>query len=1260
MRKTSTFVLLSAVSFLLALSATAQDFTSFESQQFRPLAMSPDGSQLFVTNTPDNRLEVFDISADGISFVTSVSVGLEPVAIAARTNSEIWVVNHLSDSISIVDLSGTEPRVVRTLLVGDEPRDIVFAGTGNQRAFITTAHRGQNSPYMDPDNVSEATTPGIGRADVWVFDALALGTELGGTPIEIVELFGDSPGALAVSPDGSKVYASVFKSGNQTTALSEGVVCDGGPGAGTCVSMPGEPTSPGGLPSPNEDADSIPQPEVGIIVKYDGSAWRDELNRDWSNQVRFNLPDLDVFSIDAAAAVPAQLQAFPSVGTVLFGMAVNPSSGNLYVTNTEALNEVRFLGPRTAGSSVTTVHGHFAESRITVIEPSTGSVIPQHLNKHIDYSVSPAPTSVRDASLSMPTHIAISGDGSTLYVAAKGSGKIGVFDTAELENDTFTPSPASHIQLSGGGPTGLVLDEARDRLYVLTRFDNTVSIIDAATASEGQRVALFNPEPATITEGRPYLYDAAYTSSNGEVSCASCHIAGDKDEIAWDLGNPFASVQNNPNPFKNPPAGDIDFHPIKGPMLTQTLRGIDSHGPLHFRGDQADPANPMDEVAAFMTINPAFVALMGRDAELTTEEMSELSDFVMALTPPPNPNRNLDFSLTPVQASGFSLYFSEPQSCGQCHKVNPGARWFGTSGLSDLLGTQAYKVSHLRNVYERIGMFGRPDTADVISLDPNEHNHMGDQIRGYGYLHDGSHDTLFRYNRLINLSFNNFDLDATVEEQDQMRRDVEQFQLVFPSNLRPVVGQQVTITANSTAATHARADLLITRAEVGDSELVVKGMIGGEARGWYLSAADTFTSDRSAEATLTDSALRAQANLADQELTYTAVPVGSGMRVGIDRDRDTVLDGDDNCPAAANPLQEDADGDSLGDACDPDTDGDGMPDEWEVQYGLDPLDPSDAAADGDGDYLVNLDEYNHSTNPNAPDSDSDWIKDGYEVLFLYSDPLSSDSDNDGMPDFWEGINWLLINDGTNGPNDPDGDGYTNLEEYQNGTKPRVFDAQPNAAPIVDAGPDQNTTLPLTAQLAGSVSDDGLPVPDEISLTWTIVSGLAGASISNASIADPIVSFTLPGTYVLRLTASDSISESADDVEITVSAGNDSDGDTMSDAWETTHSYNPYDAADALLDSDSDGLTNAEECALGSNPASKHSDSDWLGDGFEVNTLGTSPILTDTDGDTIDDRWEGMYGTGPTDPASGGYNPDGDAYTNLEEYINGTNPNSPDP
>ena len=111
--------------------------------------------------------------------------------------STLWVVNHLSDSVSIVDIGSTPPRVVRTLLVGDEPRDIVFAGPTDAdghfvRAFVTTARRGQNVPASVPPDL---TTPGTPRALVWVFDA----TALEGTPQTIVELFGDTPRALAAS-----------------------------------------------------------------------------------------------------------------------------------------------------------------------------------------------------------------------------------------------------------------------------------------------------------------------------------------------------------------------------------------------------------------------------------------------------------------------------------------------------------------------------------------------------------------------------------------------------------------------------------------------------------------------------------------------------------------------------------------------------------------------------------------------------------------------------------------------------------------------------------------------------------------------------------------------------------------------------------------------------------------------------------------------------------------------------------------------------
>jgi len=108
---------------LLLPRAHAQlDYTLFESGPVRPIALSPDKTRLFVVNTPDGYLQVYDLSGGLTAPEVAVPVGLEPVAVAARNNDEVWVVNHLSDSVSIIDFSVAPPRVVRTLLVGDEPR----------------------------------------------------------------------------------------------------------------------------------------------------------------------------------------------------------------------------------------------------------------------------------------------------------------------------------------------------------------------------------------------------------------------------------------------------------------------------------------------------------------------------------------------------------------------------------------------------------------------------------------------------------------------------------------------------------------------------------------------------------------------------------------------------------------------------------------------------------------------------------------------------------------------------------------------------------------------------------------------------------------------------------------------------------------------------------------------------------------------------------------------------------------------------------
>ena len=92
----------------------------------------------------------------------------------------------------------------------------------------------------------------------------------------------------------------------------------------------------------------------------------------------------------------------------------------------------------------------------------------------------------------------------------------------------------------------------------------------------------------------------------------------------------------------------------------------------------------------------------------------------------------------------------------------------------------------------------------------------------------------------------------------------------------------------------------------------------------------------------------------------------------------------------------------------------------------------------------------------------------------------------------------------------------------------------NQPPIVSAGPDRALALPAFALLDGTVADDGLPIPPGVvTVSWTMVSGPGTVLFSDPSAADTAVSFSGAGTFVLRLTASDSILGAFDDVTVTV-------------------------------------------------------------------------------------------------------------------------------
>jgi DNA-binding beta-propeller fold protein YncE len=932
--------------------------------QVRPLALSPNGKYLFAANTPDNRLEIFRVEGAGrIVPIGSVPVGLVPVAVAARSDNEVWVVNHLSDSVSVVKLIGGIGVVTNTLNVGDEPRDIVFA---RDRAYITTAHRGQNT-----GDAYDLQTPGKDRADVWVFDANNPGPR-----ITKLTFFADTPRALAVSADGSRVYAAAFMSGNQTTAVSEEAVRlvygDNFPG-------PRAVRLPNGV--------LVPQPPVGLIVKWDGAAWRDPYGTDFSAYVKIKLPDKDVFTIDATANPPVAVASgtFTHVGTTLFNMAVNPKNGHIYVSNTDAHNDIRFEGHN---AGFTSVRGRIADSRITVIDPSTGTVAGHDLNPHVDYTQDGNPAE-KALSVASPQDMYVSSDGKKLYVVAQGSQKLAVYDTASLEAGDTMPRAENQIQLSGGGPTGVVVDEKHRRAFVLTRFDNSISMIDLTKGAEIQKHEMFNPEPESVVVGRKYLYDANLTSQHGVTSCSSCHIGGDKDELAWDLGNPggiplkitdLGNVMTiDPNVIKAllPRFAPIFIanQPLKGPMTTQSLRGMDNHGAMHWRGDRngaiqqsgapfIDPATNapivsaqpnagiFDEVKAFKSFNVAFPGLVGNDAELSDNDMGEFTDFVLQMMYPPNPIRNLDNSLTAEQQAGRNFYFNAHpvtgqelpsdrfHNCNGCHTLNlagnagasPHPGFFGTDGkLSFEFETQIFKVPHLRNQYTKIGMFGSsPDSlqpgTQILQAAPN---FVQDQVRGFGFQHDGSLGQLehfFTAQVFLRATANviladgtvvppnpfgiqfidpnqpfkapgvpNFTTDANGNDPGGfgLRHAIVAFMMAFDSNFAPIVGQQVTVTPSNVASTSARLDLFEARANAGECDLVAKTNVFGATAGMLYKAGSWQAASTYLPA-ITDAQLRQKLGQPlTPPVTFTCVPPGDGQRVALDRDNDGYADWDE-------------------------------------------------------------------------------------------------------------------------------------------------------------------------------------------------------------------------------------------------------------------------------------------------------------------------------------------------------------------------------
>ena len=789
------------------------DFVHFESQQVHPEVITPSGDRLLVVNTPDGHLEMFDITGTSPVHLGAIPVGLEPVSVACADDSTAWVVNNLSDDVSIVNLNTMHTR--KTLRVGDEPNDVVFAGSPAQ-AYVSVSNEDVVKVYDPATLALNATIPIAGR----------------------------SPRMLARDASGSHVYVAIFHGNNRTSILPTALVPDD--------SIPQDPDFP---------RDSIPghgAPKTGLIVQQQPPAnnWFDRYGNMWNSKIKYTVQDVDVAEISTASQTVSR--NFGTLGTANLAMAVNGTDGRIGVASLNARNMERFEER---------VRGYTVETNISFVT-QTGTTVTRVLNPQIDFSTVPGTQAEADSAIGTPAGLAYSSDGLRAYVTSLASNKLGVLNPYGAGTG-LNPVVKARVNCVAG-PTGVVVDDARHRLYIVGRFYNQLQTLSTADFSQIalQRLGM-NPTTDEIVNGRKFFY-GGFTSAHGDQSCASCHLFGDMDGQAWDLGNPTGSFAPPPPTPPNPP-GLQGFDPMKGPMTTQTLRGLANTTPFHWRGDRAD-------LSAF---NPAFVSLMGRATQLPDSEMSAFSDFVMALTYPPNPSELLDRSQpdappgTPSAKRGQTDFINTPLDgplrCNDCHTETSFGP--GTNRLlipaSALLEPQDMKVPQLRNEYRKTGFSSAPSAVNR---------------RGFGFTHDGGTDNLFDFLHFVRFGFTD----------DDQRRDMEAYLLSFDTGTAPAVGYQITFdgTNNGDAVAIAQMDTLEAQAGLNYCDLIAKGRVNGQPRGWEYLGGGNWAPDKAAEATITSADLRALGG-PGSEVTVSGVPKGSGHRMGIDRDRDGDLDGDE-------------------------------------------------------------------------------------------------------------------------------------------------------------------------------------------------------------------------------------------------------------------------------------------------------------------------------------------------------------------------------
>lgn len=595
---------------------------SMESPQFHPVEVL--GGRVFVANTPAGTVDVID--AESRKIVRRVPVGVDPVCVVARPDGkEVWVANHVSDSVSVIDTDPASPTFLHVVATVqefdpktkatkfDEPVGIAFAG--NDKAYVALSSENQ-----------------IAVIDV----AMRTITKRLTIPAQ-------EPRAIAVR-DG-KLYVIPFESHNQTQLSG-----------GTKEQIDGKLVTFDAYNHSIQNNNVLSIGHVVDIVKHP------------------KVPDRDLFVFDTKT--DTLVSTVEGLGTLLYGVGVD-GKGNVFVAQTDARNDSN-------GRSGTKKHGlkemenRAFLNRITKVAFKNGKA-----GKPQFFELEPLPPNhpKPEDALATPFAIQATADDATLVATAAGSDKL--FTVDAKSGDVL-----GRIEV-GAGPRGVALDGNNVWvLNALANTVTLVDLTDRATPRAVTTITLDDPTHPTFKRGR-IAFNTAKASTTRTFSCASCHPDGHTDQLLWVLDTPIVTGGNQIMPRSTMPARGLrdtaPFHwdgipgdPYGGIHSASTRKAVEPNSKLD---PPTSPTRHLIDGGLASTMHRVGNTAKndeGKLGELSAKERDDMAWYLLGVPYPPAPKRAYTDELSDRAKKGFRLFHidgdHDPKQltanvCGNCHRM---------------------------------------------------------------------------------------------------------------------------------------------------------------------------------------------------------------------------------------------------------------------------------------------------------------------------------------------------------------------------------------------------------------------------------------------------------------------------------------------------------------------------------------------------------------------------------------------------------------